>query len=71
MAKNRKPLTSYGRWLKMKLIEKDMNIRDLEAVSGVNLQYISKIMYGYFPGYKWREDIEKALGATPPADIAG
>jgi transcriptional regulator with XRE-family HTH domain len=68
--KNRRPLTSYGRWIKTTLIERDMNMRDLEAASGVSFQMLSKLMHGYFPGHKHRADIERALGATPPEDIA-
>lgn len=70
MAQKRRQLTNYGRWVKMLLIDKDMTLSQLAETVGVDVQYLSKMMYGYYPGHKYRAKVETALGATPPANIA-
>lgn len=70
MAQKRRPLTDYGRWLKTLLISRDMTLCELATATGIDVQYISKMMYGYYPGHKYRTQVEIALGEKPPAEIA-
>jgi ribosome-binding protein aMBF1 (putative translation factor) len=70
MAKpKQRQLTPYGRWIKIKLIERDMTARQLAQEIGAKPQRLNEIMYGLMPGTKYRPDIEKVLGAKPPARV--
>ena len=69
MPKAKRQLTPYGRWMKITLMDKNMTASDLAEKAGMRKQRVSDVMYGVFPGIKYRPKIEKALGAKPPANI--
>lgn len=68
--RKRRQLTAYGRWVKLMAIEKNISMNELASTIGTTPERISEIVYGVIPGNKYRSQIEKALGAVPPADIA-
>ena len=53
--------TEYGKWIKKRLIDKNMTVAQLADTIGVSQSMISKIIYGDTPGNQQREAINKVL----------
>jgi predicted XRE-type DNA-binding protein len=56
--------------MKTVALQRNMSVTDIARAVGTQRPRISEVMYGVIPGTKYRAAIEKALGASPPADIA-
>jgi len=62
MAARKKPLTAYGRLVKIKLLEKGMNQKQLvDQIEDLDETYLSKILTGERSGGKYRETIDSIL----------
>ena len=61
MGRTTKEATEYGKWIKKRLIDKNMTVSELAAMIGVSHSMISKIIYGDTPGYKWKDRITDIL----------
>lgn len=62
MAKNK--VTSFGKWIKMRLLEKDMSSTELAQRVGTTKHRISEITRGVIPGTKYKESIIEVLADT-------
>lgn len=57
----KRALTSYGRTIQKRLIDKGMTQVELAEHVGCDPQYICRILYGERTGRKYREKISKLL----------
>lgn len=62
MAEQRPGLTSFGKEVKKRLIDKNMTQVELAAELGCTKQYLYKILCGERSGKKYRERILQILG---------
>lgn len=62
MAKNK--VTPFGKWIKMRLLEKDMSSTELAQRIGTTKHRISEITRGVIPGTKYKEKIIEVLADT-------
>lgn len=53
--------TEYGKWIKKRLIDKNMTVAQLADIIGVSQSMISKIIYGDTPGNQQKDAINKVL----------
>ncbi|GFZ24247.1 hypothetical protein CMETHOX_21700 [Lacrimispora indolis] len=53
--------TDYGKWIKKRLIDKNMTVAQLADIIGVSQSMISKIIYGDTPGNQQKDAINKVL----------
>ena len=62
MSEKIRALTPFGQAIKMKLAEKDMLVKELAEEVGTSSRYMSDIIRGRKPGYKYRGRILEVLG---------
>ena len=55
-------LTPFGRAVKKKAISKCLTLAEVAEAAGTSPQYLSYIMYGVKPGFKYRRRIGEVLG---------
>lgn len=53
--------TSFGKQVKIKLIEKNMTEKELAELIGVGQPYLTCVLKGRKPGYKYISTIEQIL----------
>lgn len=61
MAKTYKELTEFGKWVMIKLIEKNMTVTELAERVGTTKHRISEITRGVIPGNKYKDSIINEL----------
>ncbi|EYE88307.1 hypothetical protein Q428_08890 [Fervidicella metallireducens AeB] len=61
MAKPYKELTPFGKWVKIKLIEKNMTVTELAEKVGTTKHRISEITRGVIPGNRYKDLIVDVL----------
>lgn len=61
MAKPYKELTPFGKWVKIKLIEKNMTVTELAEKVGTTKHRISEITRGVIPGTRYKDLIVDVL----------
>lgn len=66
--KDRKKPTSFGRYIKKRLIDMDMQQKELAEQIGTTPATITYIIYGERPADKWVEAICYALGDEGKAE---
>ena len=54
-------LTPFGKKVKKKLLDKDMQLSELAGIIGIKPQYLCYILYGKRTGEKYIENIKKVL----------
>ncbi len=62
--KHKRKLTEYGAWVKKRLIELNMNQKQLAAVLGVSESYLTDVLRGSKKGLKYIGKINKILSTT-------
>lgn len=69
--RNTSEITPFGRRVKIRLLELDMDAKELAEQVGTSPVQISRILHGKRPGRKQIPKIAKVLGlALPPEDEA-
>ena len=63
-----KKLTPFGRYIKKRLIDRDMTQVDLANAIGTTPPMVTYIIYGQRDGEKWKNAIYRALGDTDKAE---
>lgn len=57
----KRKLTSFGKSIKLRLVELEMKQEELASLVGTSPQYINHIMYGERTGQKYLDKIRKIL----------
>lgn len=64
MGKPYKELTEFGKWVKIRLIEKNMTATELAEKVGTTKSRISEIVRGVIPGIKYKSLIIENLAES-------
>lgn|GEM_PF-6363082 len=66
MGRKKRKLTSFGLWVKMRLLEQNVTQTELAQRIGTDKHVMSRILYGVIPGNKFKARIIDELGGQYP-----
>jgi transcriptional regulator with XRE-family HTH domain len=66
---NKNGVRTFGDAVQERLSEVEMTQRELARLTGINEGYLSRILGGFRPGFKYREKIRRVLGMSSPREM--